>query len=485
MTTRKLAVVAVLAAATGAACLAKAATPPAATPAAESVTAELALLRAQFAALQQRLEQLEAAQQSQLAKTEEVQVAQASVNSELQDSIDRTADNLARAVGEGASSGWMGRWVWRGDLRVRNEYIDQEATASSRNRNRFRLRVGALARVNENTRVELQFATAEGSDARSSNQSFSDANSRKPLDLELAYGEWSPNDRMRITAGKMRYPWARTSSFFFDNDLNPEGVAVAWQQAANGFFGSAFVTELAERAAAADTLMLGAQIGWRSARSDGSRMLVAGAYYDHQAARGYNPFQGASAGSAGFGSFGNSTTTSSAVCRRAVAPGAACLANDYDIVELLGEYQFTFAERPLLLYGNVARNLAADHGVPGTTPATSIPAGLDTAWAVGFNYGRADAVIPGSWEIGYLYQVIEKDALFGQWIDSDFAAGNTDGGGGALRAAWQMSRNVRFNVTYMLNDTNLDIPAAVTLPSTRLLTDRDYQRLQVDVTWAY
>jgi hypothetical protein len=48
-----------------------------------------------------------------------------------------------------------------------------------------------------------------------------------------------------------------------------------------------------------------------------------------------------------------------------------------------------------------------------------------------------------------------------------------------------MSRNVRFNVTYMLNDTNLDIPAAVTLPSTRLLTDRDYQRLQVDVTWAY
>jgi hypothetical protein len=56
---------------------------------------------------------------------------------------------------------------------------------------------------------------------------------------------------------------------------------------------------------------------------------------------------------------------------------------------------------------------------------------------------------PRDLEIGYLYQIIEKDALFAQWIDSDFAGGSTDGGGSALRAAWQMSRNVRFNLTYM------------------------------------
>ncbi|MBM4232336.1 MAG: hypothetical protein FJ184_16695, partial [Gammaproteobacteria bacterium] len=380
MTTRKIIAAAILAVATGAACLANAQT---------STPSELEQLKAQLAMLQERLAALEAAQ-----------TAQAATTTELQDSIDRTSDNLARTVGEGASSGWLGRWVWKGDLRVRNENIDQEATLTDRNRNRFRLRVGALARVNDTTRVELQLTTTEGADARSSNQSFSDANSRKPLDADTAYVEWAPTDQWKFAAGKMRYPWARTSSYFFDNDINPEGVAANWQQAANGFFGSVFLAQFAERATAADSGMVGAQIGWRWLRSDGSRVLIAGAYYDHTAVRGYNPFQGASASSAGLGSYGNSTTTNAAICRRAVTTGGSCLANDYNVIELLGEYQFNIGEQPLLLYANVAKNTVADYSITTTSSATTIPRGLDTAYAIGFNYGRANATIPGSWEIG-------------------------------------------------------------------------------------
>ena len=465
MTTRKITAAAGLALAMGAACLATAQT---------STPSELEQLKAQLAMLQERLAALEAAQ-----------TAQAATTTELQDSIDRSSDNLARTVGEGASSGWLGRWVWKGDLRVRNENIDQEATLTDRNRNRIRLRVGAFARVNDTTRVELQFTTTEGADARSSNQSFSDANSRKPLDVDTAYVEWAPTDQWKFTAGKMRYPWARTASYFFDNDINPEGVAANWQQAANGFFGNVFLAQFAERATAADSGMVGAQVGWRWLRSDGSRVLIAGAYYDHTAVQGYNPFQGASASSAGLGSYGNSTTTNAAICRRAVATGGSCLANDYNVIELLGEYQFNIGEQPLLLYANVAKNTAANYSITTTSSATTIPSGLDTAYAIGFNYGRANATIPGSWEIGYLYQMIEKDALFAQWIDSDFAAGSTDGGGSALRAAWQFSRNGRFNVTYMLNETNRDVAAAVTLPTTRNIFGRDYQRLQVDFNFTY
>ncbi|NDE87851.1 MAG: hypothetical protein EB048_09735, partial [Gammaproteobacteria bacterium] len=179
MTIRKITAAAIIAAATGAACLANAQT---------SSTSELEQLKAQLAMLQERLAALEAAQ-----------TAQAATTTELQDSIDRTSDNLARTVGEGASSGWLGRWVWKGDLRVRNENIDQEATLTDRNRNRFRLRVGAFARVNDTTRVELQLTTGEGADARSSNQSFSDANSRKPLDVDTAYVEWAPTDQWKFT----------------------------------------------------------------------------------------------------------------------------------------------------------------------------------------------------------------------------------------------------------------------------------------------
>ncbi len=483
MTHRFVRVVALIAATTGTACLAQAA-PVAAAPAGQvTVSAEdLAALRAQLQALQERLAQLEAAQAEQ--RTE-----QTAINTELQESVDRGSDNLARAVGESASSGWLARWQWKGDLRVRNDTIQQEFNPADRNRGRFRLRAGAMVRVNDNTRVEVQFATGEGGDARSSNQTFTDANSRKALDLDLAYVEWSPTDTLKVTAGKMRYPWVRTQSYFFDNDVNPEGLAAAWQQGATGFFGSVFYVGLSERSSFADSSMVGAQAGWRAAASDGSRKLLALSYYDHGAVQGYNPFQGASAGAAGLGAYGNTTTTSAAVCRRAVYSSAGvvspCLANDYDIVELLGEYQFNVGSQPLTLYANLARNLKADFGVTSSTPSSNVPAGLDTAYSFGFNYGRANANLPGSWEVGYLYQKVEKDALFAQWIDSDFAAGNTDGGGSAFRGAYQLSRNWRFNVTYMSNETNLDVPAAITVPPGSSGKGRGYDRLQVDLNWTY
>lgn len=485
MTYRVARVAALVAATTGAVSLAQVA--PSASVAAASagqvtVSAEdLAALRAQLQALQERLAQLEALQAQQQAEQE-------TANADLQESVDRGADNLARTIGESAASGWVSRWQWSGDLRVRYDTIDQ-VNPVGRDRGRFRLRAGALVRVNDDTRVEIQFATGEGGDARSANQTFTDANSRKALDLALAYVEWSPTDTLTVTAGKMRYPWVRTQSYFFDNDVNPEGVAVAWQQGATGLFGSAFYTGLAERATAADSRMVGAQFGWRDAHSDGSRRSFALAYYDHRSVRGYNPFQGASASSSGFGPYGNTTTTSLGTCRRAVVSGngavSPCLANDYDILELSGEQQFTLGGRSLLLFANLARNLKADFGGTAGVPAQSVPAGLDTAFAIGLNYGRADAMIPGSWEFGYLYQSIEKDALFGQWIDSDFASGATDGRGSAVRGVWQVGRSWRLNATYMFNETNVDVPAAIDLPPGVSGTARRYDRLQVDLNWSF
>jgi hypothetical protein len=444
-------------------------------PAAMSLAADLEALKSQLAALQARLAELEASQQAAaqtVQQTAERTETLAQASTEQQEAIDRGADNLARALGESAASGWVARWQWRGDFRYRNETIDQQYATATRNRDRIRARFGAMARVNDTMRVELQLATTEGADARSSNQSLSDVNSRKPIELDVAYMEWMPAEAWRITAGKMRYPWVRTSSFFFDNDINPEGFAASWQQGANGFFGSAFVTRLAERATFADSSMQGVQGGYRNVYGDGGRVLVAASYYDHSAVQGYNAIQAGSAG----GYFGNSTGSGAAVCRTGVVGATGtCLADDFDVVELLGEWQFKLADRPLLLYANLARNTAAKFQAQG----------LDTAYAVGFNYGRAAASIPGTWEFGYLYQKVEKDALFAQWIDSDFAAGGTDGGGSAFRVAYQLSPNARVNVSYLMTETNLDVPVAVTVPVPATVRSRDYDRLQVDVNWTF
>ncbi len=450
-------------------------------------SAEIEVLKEQLSALQQRLAALEVAQQSQLAQLQAVTTAaeaQVAANAEQQEAIDRTTDTLAQTranVGE-----WVGRFQWKGDLRYRNETIDQQYTLAERNRDRIRARLGFFARVNDTLRVEVQATTTEGFDSRSSNQTLTNANSRKALDLDAAYAEWSPNANLRFTFGKMRYPWVRTGSYFYDSDVNPEGIALSWQQGALGLFGSAFYTYLAERSAQADSNMIGAQLGWRGDVGSAMRLTLAAGYFDHGAVEGYNPFLDGNAANA----FGN-TTTSTAICRRGIA---TCLTNDFNVLQLSAELGTSLGGRPLSLFVDYARNSAADRGVVSTNPTQNVPAGLDMAYAAGFTWGRTSN--PFSWEIGYTWQKVEKDALFGQWIDSDFAAGLTDSEGGALRLAFQFSRNWRLNATYIMSETNVDVPFAIpdgfvsgctggTMPATCVRTGRDYKRLQLDFNMTF
>lgn len=417
--------------------------------AAPVVTAEeLAALRAELAALQQRLAALEAAQAEQ-------QVALV----EAQESIDQGSDNLARALGESARSGWLARWQWRGDLRYRHDNVDQQYAVSTRTRDRIRLRVGGAARVNDSTRVELQLATGEGGDARSSNVTLGDSSSRKSMYVDLAYAEWMPSEQWRLTAGKMRQPWVRTQSYFHDGDVNPEGLAAQWQQGSSGFFGSAFVARLAERASLRDSDALGAQFGYRDRLANGSRYTMALGYFDYRGVENHDVTQAGAAG----GFFGNSTT--SLACRSARA--GQCLANDFNVIELLAEWQLRVADRPVTLFGNVASNEALG----------------DDAYAVGITLGGVSSSLPKSWELGLIYQSVEKDALFGQWLESDFAAGVTDSAGYALRGAYQLSTNARLQFTYMRTETHRDVGVAINGFGT--VRGRDFDRLMIDMNWSF
>ena len=73
-----------------------------------------------------------------------------------------------------------------------------------------------------------------------------------------------------------------------------------------------------------------------------------------------------------------------------------------------------------------------------------------------------------------MYQSIDKDALFGQFIDSDFGNGETDSEGWALRGAYAPVRNIAVNLTYFINTLNKDVG-----------TEFDYDRLQLDFNWKY
>ena len=205
--------------------------------------------------------------------------------------------------------------------------------------------------------------------------------------------------------------------------------------------------------------MAGGQVGWRPVIGSSSRLTLGASFFALNSVQGRNTFFTLPSGANG-----NTTTSVVANCLGATP----CLVNDYDLAEAFAEWSMPLAGRPLALYADYVRNVAADND-------------LDTAYSVGALYGRASD--PRTWEIGYFYQMVEKDALFGQYIDSDWGGGNTDAEGSVIRVAYAFAKNWTFNGWYHFAKTNMDVP--VNVSGVGNVTDRDYQRLQLDLNFRY
>lgn len=412
-------------------------------PAARAAGDTVGELRAAVDALQKRIDELEAANDKQ---TDQIAMVRSNVPA------------------------WVPNFTWKGDFRYRNENIEQEF-APDRNRDRIRVRAGFVAKVNDTMKVEVGMSTSEygatltdGADPRSSNQTLTNGNSRKALLVDLAYAEWQPHADWKFTVGKMKYPWVRAGqSVFFDGDVNPEGLAVNF--AHGDFFGSTFYNILEERntvavgtavRGAGESTMGGFQFGWKPLVGPGRLTLAAG-YFDANSVQNRLPAYAAA----------NGNTTKNTGC---FGGGTGCLASDYDLMEVSAQYDFTaIAGRPLSLYVDYVKNDKAINN-------------LDTAYSAGVLYGKASD--PRTWEVGFYYAKVEKDALYGEYIDSDWGAGNTDAKGTVLKFAYAFAKGWTFNGTYFLNKTNMDAAASGTgVPAGTF--NRDYKRLQLDLNFKF
>jgi polyhydroxyalkanoate synthesis regulator phasin len=127
---------------------------------------------------------------------------------------------------------WVQNLKFNGDMRLRyqGEHRDIDKSGGGerlvRNRMRFRLRTGLDAKVLD--RMNVAFGLASGSDAdpRSTNQTFQDSFSKKPVWIDYAYAKWTPIDQMIISGGKIKNPFWTTSDNLWDGDINPEGGAL-------------------------------------------------------------------------------------------------------------------------------------------------------------------------------------------------------------------------------------------------------------------
>ena len=437
---------------------------------------DLAEIREQLQGLMQRVDKLE--QENQALKSENQQLKTQGETLQAQsDYLKAETKGLRKENAQQSADAdkvkgtdWASKVTVTGDLRYRYEAISDDTLlaappagvpAADRYRDRIRARLAVTAKATDNITLGLGLMSAEGGDPRSGNQSLTGVFNKKPIEIDLAYFDWKFASWGDLIGGKMKLPFVKgAQNLFWDNDITPEGVAFTFSRGI--WFGSAYNFWLqevngAENTLTSDPMMQGAQIGVKLPISS-STLTLAAHYYDLSSAQGRVP------PAAPFfnGSANNNTTTGT-------GPTLALL-NDYEVFDVMAQLDTTLGSLPFQLWVEAAQNQSPSGFVD--APANTIANDQDTAISAGFLLGRASN--PKTWEFGAMYQKIEKDALFAQLIDSDFAGGFADNEGYVVRAGFAPVRNWVLNATYFINQRNVERANGAGQ------TEVDYNRLQLD-----
>lgn len=421
------------------------------TPVMAASSDELADIRNQLRELTERVNRLE--QENEALKAQNAALQAREPKSTTSEGAAQPSQQPVSTPNAAKLSSWTDRVDMNADLRYRHEQTSDDTLTSSgirtadRERDRIRARLGAKFKAAQNLTIGIGFATGDG-DPRSTNQTLGEVFSHKGLDLDLAYFDWSFADWGHVIGGKMKQPFFKPGqSLFWDSDINPEGLALTFEQGV--IFGSAYgfwLNEISglETQRTSDTMLYGGQIGTRLPLGQ-SNLVLAAHYYDVSAGQGRAPF------------YNNNPSGNTTIL--AGTPPAQVLLYDYQVIDLSAEFNMQWGRFPVQIWADLAQN--------------QDPSDLNKAWALGAVLGKASDA--STWSFGAEYQSVEKDALFGQFIDADLGGGQTDSAGWILRAAYAPMKNVTLNATYLINKHNIDVPNAVGQ------SDIDFERLQLDL----
>ncbi len=339
-----------------------------------------------------------------------------------------------------SAADWWENVKVKGDLRYRHEMI-KKGENETRNRHRIRARVGINGKVNDFTSVGIQFATGSD-DPVSTNQSLDNGFSSKNLVLDLAYLTMKPTfvEDVTVTAGKFKNPYFKPgkSELIWDSDWNPEGGVLSYSNKLDNVnitvIGAGLWIE--ERSSGKDSWLGSGQavIGFNFNEKK-SGVKLGGGMFNYVNVMGYSPFYDDD-------TYGNSIDTS------------GNFMYDYELTEAFVEFSHKFESFPVTVMGDFVTNNAVDS--------------LNTGWLVGFKAGKAKK--PGTWDFRYIYREVERDAVFGTYADSDFRGGGTDAKGHEVGGGYQIAKNMKFNVSYFINEIGLDDDDPT-----------DFDRLQVDL----
>lgn len=392
--------------------------------------------------MQQRIEQLETSQKTQ--------------EQDVNEKISKAVESKQVTVPE--SLKWAEKIKLSGDFRYRQDTIDSQSNGKGQpgtNRNQIRARLGIDAKVNDEW--DLGFRLASGAGAPySTNQTLENGFSGKAIWLDLAYFNWHPNAvaHLNVYGGKMPLPFYRAGNnqLIWDDDVNPEGIAAKYViplKGSNNLYINGGGFWLKSVSGAAGGAALWAIQSYLKHDFENKDYLLGGlSFYAFGDIRGQNGLYNSSG--TGASTYGNTMNGNGSTA----TPYTYTM--NYDVLEAFGEYGFQIADKPASIYGSFVEN-------------TSATTSDDTGWLIGTTFNKAKD--PRSWELGYNYRDVQKDAVVGVLTDSDFIGGGTNGKGHMFCGKYQFTKNIQGVLTYFLSQKG----------------DRDdnYRRLMADLVFKF
>jgi Putative porin len=358
---------------------------------------------------------------------------------------------------------WADSVTIKGDLRYRYETINDDSKKNAskstytRERDRVRARLAAEAKANDDLKVVVGLSTGD-KDPISGNQTLGDGGQKKPMMLDLAYLDYSfigdtTANEIHGLAGKMKNPFiTMNDDLMWDPDLTPEGMALKAQFGGDvvTVYGNAGYLWLQERDSKSAGTLYAGQGAVKFQFVEEASLTIGASYYGFNNVQGYDVIDWAGANS-GYGNTTKNGTISGGVTNKAWASG-------FTPVVYSASLDLWIAGVPVSIFGQELSNTDA--------------AKLDQGHMYGVSFGKAKN--PGSFETGYSYTELQKDATVGMWTDSDRWGGGTDGKGSKIYAKYQLVKNLQLGVNYFTDDKGI----ASGKPT-------NYNRLMVDLVAAF
>ena len=359
-----------------------------------------------------------------------------------------------------AQKSWTDNITIKGDLRYRVEQINDDSKLNaagdtySRTRERIRARLGVEAKCNDALKAGIELSTGQA-DPISGNQTIGEGLSKKDMKLSLAYLDYNffgdnPNE-VHALAGKTKNPFMTfPDDLVWDPDLTMEGMAVKAQLGGGlaTFLANGGYSWIQERTDKDDTILLSGQAAAKLQFKPEIALTVGGSYYGYQNIKGYDVIDWENKNN----SYGNSTvdgTVSGTTTNKAWATKFTPVVYFAELDLWLG-----MVNMPLAFYAQGLTNTDAD--------------AYDQGQMYGVSLGKSKN--PKSWELGYSWAKLEKDATLGMFTDSDRWGGGTDGKGHKFYGKYQIMKGLQAGVTYFLDEKKISDPTST----------KDYDRLQVD-----